>query len=401
LVLSSGRAYDACGDHFPRHGGIPLATPVSLKYHFRTIKDPRINRHKKFLLIDIIVIALSAVLCGAKDWHQVVTFGHERLAWLRRFLKLSNGIPSHDTFERVFNLIDPRVFHQSFQNWVAAIAEKLSIKHIAIDGKTMRGSGSTKLGPLHLVSAWATEHHLSLGQVATAEKSNEITAIPELLELLELNGAVVTIDAMGCQKAIASKIIERGGDYALPVKDNQPNLLEDIGAIIGKALENDFQGFRHDVFSTVDSGHGRVEKREYIILVDPDGIRNKEAWDHLRVVGMCVRDRQVGEKESTPELSYFIGSKVMSAKAYGKVLRNHWSIENHLHWQLDVTFTEDANRVSKRNAAENLSMLRRLALMMLKQHPSTLSIAGKQWKAALSPQFLEEVLLGNAKAEKV
>ena len=378
-----------------------MATPFTIKHHFRKVKDPRINRHKRHQLLDIIVIALCAVLCGAKDWQQVETFGKQRLDWFRRFLKLANGIPSHDTFERVFDRIDPSAFHQGLQQWVAVLAERLNIKHIAIDGKTLRGSGSNKLGPLHLVSAWATEHHLSLGQVATAAKSNEITAIPELLELLELHGAVVTIDAMGCQKAIASKIVERGGDYVLMVKDNQPNLLEDIQTAVGHVLEDDAGDARHAHYATEDRGHGRVEKRDYTILIDPKGIRHHDEWEKLHVVGMCVRERQVGNAEPTLEASYFIGSKVMSAKSYAKVLRNHWGIENNLHWQLDVSFAEDDNRVTKRNGAENLSLLRRLALMMLKRHPSKLSIAGKQWQAALNPRFLEEVLVANAKPGEV
>ena len=374
-----------------------MATPFTIKHHFRKIKDPRINRHKRHQLLDIIVIALCAVLCGAKDWQQVETFGKQRLDWFRRFLKLPNGIPSHDTFERVFDRIDPRAFHQGFQQWVAVLAEKLNINHIAIDGKTLRGSGRGKLGPLHLVSAWATEHHLSLGQVATATKSNEITAIPELLGLLELHGAVVTIDAMGCQKAIASTIVDRGGDYLLMVKDNQKHLLEDIQTAVTQVLEGDAGNTRHEQYTTEDRGHGRIEKRQYLILIDPKGIRNQDEWEKLHVVGMCVRERQVGNAEPTLEASYFIGSKVMSAKSYGKVLRNHWGIENNLHWQLDVSFAEDDNRFTKRNGAENLSLLRRLALMMLKRHSSKLSIAGKQWQAALNPQFLEEVLVANVK----
>lgn len=374
-----------------------MATPLNIKQHFRKIKDPRINRHKRHQLLDIIVIALCAVICGAKDWQQVETFGRQRLDWFRRFLRLSSGIPSHDTFERVFALIDPQAFHQGFQQWVAVLADKLQIKHIAIDGKTLCGSGSSKLGPLHLVSAWATEHHLSLGQVATAEKSNEITAIPELLELLELHGAVVTIDAMGCQKAIASKVVERGGDYVLMVKDNQPKLLEDIQSAVSQVFEGDAGDIRHEQYSTEERGHGRTEKRHYTIMIDPKGIRHQEEWENLHVVGICVRERQVGDAEPTMEANYFIGSKIMSAKSYGKVLRNHWGIENSLHWQLDVSFDEDQNRVTKRNAAENLSLLRKLALMLLKRNPSKLSIAGKQWQAALNPQFLEEVLAANAK----
>jgi predicted transposase YbfD/YdcC len=399
--LSGEHAYDWYGDHVTFHGGVPLATPLAIKHHFRKLKDPRINRHKRHLLPNIIVIALCAVLCGAKDWQQVETFGKQRLDWLCRFLTNLTEIPSHDTFERVFDRIDPHAFHQCFQSWVAAIAEKLNIKHIAIDGKTLRGSGSSKLGPLHLVSAWATEQHLSLGQVATAEKSNEITAIPELLELLELHGAVVTIDAMGCQKVIASKIIERDGHYALTVKDNQPTLLADIKKTVLHALESDFQGIKHDQHCTEERGHGRTEKRHYMILIDPAGIPQKAEWESLRVIGMCARERQVGTEKATTEVSYFIGSKVMSAKSYAKVLRNHWGIENNLHWQLDVSFAEDDNRVSKRNGAENLALLRKLALMMLKRHPSKQSLAGKQWNAALNPQFLEAVLIANAKVDKI
>jgi predicted transposase YbfD/YdcC len=378
-----------------------LATPLAIKHHFRKLKDPRIKRHKRHLLPNIIVIALCAVLCGAKDWQQIETFGKRRLDWFCRFLSNLTEIPSHDTFERVFDRIDPQAFQQCFQSWVAAISEKLNIKHIAIDGKTLRGSGLGKLGPLHLVSAWATEQHLSLGQVATAEKSNEITAIPELLDLLELHGAIVTIDAMGCQKAIASKIIEREGHYALTVKDNQPTLLAEIKEKVHQALESDFKGIQYDQHMTEERGHGRTEKRHFTILIDPVGIPQQAEWEKLRVVGMCARERQVGTKDATTEVSFFIGSKVMSAKSYAKVLRNHWGIENNLHWQLDVSFAEDNNRVSKRNGAENLALLRKLALMMLKRHPGKQSLAGKQWNAALDPQFLEEVLLANANAGKI
>jgi predicted transposase YbfD/YdcC len=373
-----------------------LGTPLTIKHHFRKLKDPRIDRHKRHHLLDIIVVALCAVLCGAKDWQQVEAFGKQRFDWLRRFIALANGIPSHDTFERVFDRIDPSAFHRCFQQWVAAFADKLDIKHIAIDGKTMRGSGRNTLGPLHLVSAWASEYHLSLGQVATAAKSNEITAIPELLELLDLQGAIVTIDAMGCQKAIASKIVERGGNYLLVAKDNQPTLVNNIQKAVGDALETDFQGLRHDQYSTEDKGHGRVEKRHYTILIDPPGIEQKEEWKDLRVVGMVARERQVGDAEPTVEVSYFIGNSVQSAKTYAKALRNHWGIENNLHWQMDVTFAEDANRFTKRNGAQNLALLRKLALMMLKRHPSKQSLACKQWNAALNPEFLEEVLVANA-----
>jgi predicted transposase YbfD/YdcC len=369
-----------------------LATPLNIAQYFRSLKDPRINRHKRHLLLDIIVIALCAVLCGAEDWQQIEAFGKRRLTWLRRFLKLPNGVPSHDTFERVFDRLEPAALQQRLQQWVAALAAKLDIGHIAIDGKALRGSRRGKLGALHLVSAWASEYHLSLGQVATASKSNEITAIPELLELLELHGAVVTIDAMGCQKAIASKIIERGGDYILTVQENQPHLLEDIQKLMAGALDTAFRDLRHDEYSTEDKGHGRVEKRHYTILYDPEEIRSQEEWEKLCAVGMVLRERQVGAAEPTLETSYFIGSQEMSAASYGERLRGHWSIENNLHWQLDVSFGEDNNRVSKKNGAENLALIRKLALMMLKRHPSKLSMVGKQWNCAISPEFLEEVL---------
>lgn len=299
-----------------------MATPLTIQHHFRKIKDPRINRHKRHQLLDIIIIALCAVLCGAKDWQQVHTFGKERLDWFRRFRKLVNGIPSHDTFERVFDRINPQAFHAAFQQWVAVLTDTLKIKHIAIDGKTLRGSGANELGPLHLVSAWATEHHLSLGQVATATKSNEITAIPELLELLDVHGALVTIDAMGCQKAIASKIVAGGGDYLLVAKDNQPHLLEDIQTVIGQALEKpeSDSGLQH--YSTFDEGHGRIEKRHYTILTDPEGIRHQDEWEKLRVVGMCVRERQVGDGPMTVEANYFIGSRVMSQKLWESVAQS-------------------------------------------------------------------------------
>ena len=370
---------------------------LEIKKHFRNLKDPRRRHGRLHRLLDIVVIAVCAVTGGADDWVEIAAFGRRHQAWFRRYLSLPCGIPSHDTFERVFARLDPQVFQRCLRDWLLAFGNVLGGKHIAIDGKTLCGSGSSKLGPLHLVSAWATEHHLSLGQVATSEKSNEITAIPALLELLELHGAVVTIDAMGCQKAIASKVVERGGDYVLMVKDNQPKLLEDIQTAVAQVFEGTAGDIRHEQYSTEEHGHGRIEKRHYTILIDPKGIRHQEEWENLKVIGICVRERQVGKAEATTEACYFIGSKIMSAKSYGKVLRNHWSIENNLHWQLDVSFDEDANRVTKRNAAENLALLRKLALMMLKQNPSKLSIAGKQWQAALNPQFLEEVLACNAK----
>ena len=372
---------------------------LSIPKFFRKLKDPRRAHRRLHLLQDIIVITLCAVIAGAQDWQEIELFARKRHGWLKRFLKLPKGIPSHDTLERVFDRIKPQAFHACFGAWVRAIQEALAIKHIAIDGKTLRGSGSAKLGPLHLVSAWATAQRLSLGQVAVDAKSNEITAIPELLELLDLQGALVTIDAMGCQKAIAQKIIDQGGDYILTVKDNQEHLHADIQQALIQAADTDYTGMEHDTYETRERGHGREEYRCYTVLHSSAGIRHAEDWANLTTIGICYSERTVGGV-SSEELRCFIGSKRASARVYGKALRNHWGIENSLHWQLDVTFDEDRNRVSKRNAAENLGLLRRLTLSLLQAHPAKLSIAKKRFAAALDTEFLEEILRGDGILEK-
>jgi predicted transposase YbfD/YdcC len=367
---------------------------ISIIHYFRKLKDPRRKERCLHELQDIIAIALCATIAGAQDWQEIVTFGEKRIDWLKRFLKLPNGIPSHDTFERVFDLINPQAFQRCFRHWVEAIRAVLPIKHIAIDGKTLRSSGTDKLKTLHLVSAWASTQQLSLGQVAVDDKSNEITAIPELLDLLDIKGAIVTIDAMGCQKAIAQKIAENGGHYLLTVKDNQEHLLTDIQQSISEAAEKKFAGVEHDTYETHEKGHGREERRSYLILRLTDGIRNAEAWTKLTTIGMCYSERTVNGATSE-EVRYFIGSKEASARTYAKALRNHWGIENSLHWQLDITFDEDDNRVTKRNGAENLALLRRLTLSLLKAHPDKKSIAKKRFAAALDVEFLEEVLSGD------
>jgi predicted transposase YbfD/YdcC len=374
----------------------PLKQPpdLSIPKHFATLKDPRRAHRRLHLLQDIIVIALCAVIAGAQDWQEIETFGRKRRDWLKRFLKLPHGIPSHDTFERVFDRLNPQAFQACFREWVQAIQQALDIKHVAIDGKTLRSSGSATLGPLHLVSAWATAQRLSLGQVAVDAKSNEITAIPVLLDLLDVRGALVTIDAMGCQKAIAQKIIDRGGDYILTVKENQEHLLEDIQESLAQACEIDFVGLEYDTYETRERGHGREEYRCYVVLQSTAGLRNAHDWAELTTIGMCYSERTV-QGTTTEEVRYFMGSRKARAKVYGKALRGHWGIENSLHWQLDVTFDEDDNRVSKRNAAENLALLRRLTLSLLQAHPAKLSIAKKRFAAALDPAFLEEILRGD------
>ena len=374
-------------------------TDVSIPKYFAKLKDPRRRHRRLHHLQDIIVIALCAVIAGAQDWQEIETFGRKRRDWLKGFLALANGIPSHDTFERLFDRLNPQAFQACFRDWVQAVSAALRIRHVAIDGKTLRGSTSAKLGPLHLVSAWATAQHLSLGQVAVDSKSNEITAIPALLELLDLQGALVTIDAMGCQKAIAEKIVTQGGHYALTVKENQPHLLEDIQLCFEQAIDSDFAGLEHDMWEKQERGHGREERRIYTVLHTTEGIRHAEEWADLTTIGMCYSERTVKDKTTT-EVRYFIGNKKARAKYYGLGLRHHWGIENNLHWQLDVNFGEDRNRVSKRNAAENLALLRRLTLTLLQAHPAKLSVAKKRFAAALDPDFLEEILRGDGILEK-
>ena len=375
----------------------------SISHHFRKLKDPRRKHRRRHPLLSIIVIALCAVIASCDDWQQVATFARERREWLATFLDLPNGTPSHDTFERVFDRLDPEVLQRCLLAWVQAVSGELEIDHIAIDGKTMKHSGSPARGikALHLVSAWSTRHSLTLGQVAVDDKSNEITAIPRLLELLTIKGALVTIDAMGCQKEIAQQIVDAEGDYILPVKGNQEHLQADIAEAIGATLEDGVEGKDYETYETEEKGHGRHEKRHYTVLPVPkEGLRNKALWAKLSMIGVCYRERTYKGKTSI-EVVYFIGSRVMSAKRYGKAIRNHWGIENGLHWQLDINFGEDDNRVQKRDGGANLAFLRKAALVLLKQDESEGSIAVKRLKATLNSDFLAQVLVGSQKVEKL
>jgi predicted transposase YbfD/YdcC len=303
-----------------------MATPShSLRLHFTKLVDPRVVSRTHHSLMNIITIAICGVICGCKDWQQMETWAESRLDWLAKFLSLENGVRSHDTFERVFEQLSPSAFQSCFRGWVAALADGVKINHIAIDGKTLRGSGDSVRGfkPLHIVSAWTTDQHLSLAEVAIDAKSNEITAIPRLWELLELKGALVTIDAMGCQKAIAQKIRDRGGDYVLTVKDNQEHLLEDIQNALAEAYEVDFAGYEHDTYETTERGHGREEQRIYTILHSTYGIRNATDWADLTTIGICYT-RRTTKGVVSEESRYFIGSKKANARTYGRALRGPW-----------------------------------------------------------------------------
>jgi len=365
--------------------------------------DPRVQGRTRHLLIDIFVIAICGVIADCDSWSEIVQFGEKRQAWFKRFLKLPHGIPSHDTFERVFNQVDPRAFETCLVNWLKDINEVLGLPHIAIDGKSLRHSfhRSKGLKMLHSVGAWASAQQLILGQVMTDAKSNEITAIPQLLQLLDVHGALVTVDAMGCQKAIAKQIVDQGGDYVLAVKENQEHLLDDIQATVEKALDGDLpaKDVQHYT-SPIETGHGRQEERSYTVIHNVEGIRNRDQWKKLKTVGICCTERTLKGQTST-EVRYFIGSRRMSARRYGKVLRGHWDIENNLHWHLDVTFAEDASTIHRRNAGTNFAALRRVALSLLKQNPSKQSIPLKRKAAALDPDFLAEILTGANNPAKV
>lgn len=370
---------------------------LSITEHFAGLEDPRAEHLNDHTLLDIITIAICAVICGAEGWTDVELFGNERLAWLRQFLKLEHGIPSHDTFGRVFARLDPVPFEQCFLSWVGAVFQVTEGQVVAIDGKTVRRSHDRGCGQaaIHLVSAWATANHLVLGQLKVADKSNEITAIPELLHLLELNGCIVTIDAMGCQTDIAEQIVDQGADYVLAVKENQLHLLEDMGLFFDLAQQNDFATVEHTYHRTVNAGHGRVETRECWAIAGQESLsflRGATNWSGLRTIAMVRSRRQLGQ-ESSEETRYYISSLPNDARRILHAVRSHWGIENSLHWVLDVAMGEDNSRIRKDHAAENMSLLRRMALNLLKQEKTLKrGIQGKRLKAALTPDYLLKVL---------
>lgn len=376
-----------------------LSSVGSIKQYFTSLKDPRVRKRTDHRLIDIIAIALCGVIANCDGWADIIDFASNRLAWFKRFLKLPNGIPSHDTFERVFAKIDPAVFNRCCMAWLRDVSDLVGLGHLAIDGKTLRGSASSKRGPLHLVSAWATEANLSLGEVAVEGKSNEIKAIPELLKLLDLKGALVTIDAIGCQKAIAQQIVDKGGHYLLAVKANQEHLLDDIQATVTKALDGDLPKHQVATVTTTAEGHGRIEQRTYTVITNLEDIRDRKLWAGLTTVVMCLRERTVNG--TMAEAHYFIGSGRLGARKAAQALRDHWGIENNLHWQLDVHLGEDRSRIQERNAARNFASMRKLALCVLKRHPTKRSIPRKRKMAAQNPDFLAEILTGVAMEEKV
>lgn len=371
--------------------------PRDLRYHVSKLDDPRIERNKRHSLLDIIMIVLAAIICKIDGWEEIEEWAILHEQWLSSFLELANGIPSHDTLRRVFQRINPKMLQACLLNWVNALRITASGEIIAIDGKTVRGAGLTESGTpiLHSVSAWASEAQLTLAQVKTVEKSNEITAIPALLDLIDIAGCIVTIDAMGCQTKIAQKIVERKADYVLALKGNQPNLLENIAGFFETELTNDFRDASHQYTRTVDKGHGRLEVREYWHTDSISWMNERSSWTALTSIGMVKRTRTVKEKTST-EIQYYISTLPINVERFAHAVRAHWGIENSLHWVLDVTMGEDACRVRKDLSVENLAVLRRTALNLFRTEETLpdKSMPKKMLRAASDHAFFAHVLLG-------
>ena len=373
-----------------------LKPQTSIAEHFATLEDPRIERSQDHLLIDILTIAILAVICGADGWVGIETYGQAKAPWLKTFLALPNGIPSHDTFGRVFARLDPEQLQGCFLQWVRAVGRVTDGEVIAIDGKTVRRSydaGGDK-GAVHMVSAWASQNRLVLGQRKVDDKSNEITAIPKLLEVLDIHGCIVTLDAMGTQKEIAQQIIAQGGDYVLALKGNQGNLFEDVQQLFDWAQSHTFQGIEHDFYETIEAGHGRLEKRRCWSLGQVQELLDAHKWTQLTSIAM-VEAIRTGEGATSREVRYYISSLAPDAQCLATSIRTHWSIENSLHWVLDVAFREDECRIRTGHAPENFTLLRHLALSVLNQETTAkVGVKNKRLRAGWDHDYLLKVLAG-------
>lgn len=364
---------------------------------FSEVPDPRDASWVLHQLPDILSLAVLAVIAGAEGWEDIEEFGKQKQAWLKRFLKLSNGIPSHDTISRVFRQIKPQAFQEGFTQWIESLHQELGLKLVAIDGKTLRHSfdhdkkHALAKSALHAVSAWNVENHVCLGQQACETKSNEITAIPELLKLLELNGAIVTIDAMGCQKEIAQQITEAEGDYVLTLKGNHGKLHTAIQDHFEQLHEEDFADGSCRRRQTKDKGHGRQEERFYYQATLPESIKSlTRAWSGLKTIGQVVSITQREGKEVS-DVRYYLSSLPMGVKRFAQSVRGHWGIENSLHWVLDMSFREDESRIRKDNGPDNFALLRRFAVTLIKQDTSPGSIKKKRKRAAWNEKTLAKI----------
>lgn len=372
-----------------------LKPKITIADHFAQMSDPRVDRTRLHKLIDILTIAICAVICGADSWVAIELYGCTKYEWLKTFLELPNGIPSHDTFARVFAQLNPQQFQSCFLNWIKSTQKITNGEVVAIDGKTLCGSYDKSSGQsaIQMVSAWATTNKLVLGQVKVNEASNEITAIPELLNVLELNGCIVTIDAIGCQKEIVKLITQQNADYVITLKKNQGNLYELVEELLRTGISTGFEGLHHSTYKTEETGHGRDEIRNYVMLsgiesqLDPDSV-----WSNLKSVGMVESVRQIDGK-TTVETRYYISSLENDAKKFANCVRSHWGIENSLHWVLDVALKEDDCRIRKDNAPQNFAVMRQIAVNLLgKEKRVKRGIKNKQFLAAMDNNYLERVL---------
>jgi predicted transposase YbfD/YdcC len=373
-----------------------LVNVESIGSYFQSLSDPRHTRNRRHLLLDVVVIAICAMVSGCDGPTAIHRWAANRLDWLQGFLALPNGIPSRDCIRRLLMALKPEAFQRCFQDWIAdAIhtdgggAKRL----IAIDGKTCRRSHDQAhgLGALHVVSAWATEEGIALGQVAAQEKSNEITAIPLLLKQIELADTLITIDAMGCQKEIAAAIVEGKGDFVIALKGNQPNLREAVEGYLMEQLGRDFEDLRYRHHETRESGHGRTDERAYYLCAVPKDFALKSEWPWVKAIGYAVRVSVDGRGHETSEVRFYVLSRYLSGKRFSEAVRGHWGIES-MHWVLDVTFREDDSRTRERTLGDNLSWLRRFAVTLLKRHPIKDSLKGKMIRCMLNTDFLTEVL---------
>ena len=369
--------------------------PIRLQDHFQHLTDPR-TRKVRYPLVNFIAIAICAVICGADDFVAIARFAHKKRAFLERFLDLSAGIPSHDRFNAVLAAIRPAEFEKCLLDWIAELHDITDGQIVAIDGKTLRRSYDAADGKaaIHMVSAWATANHISLGQVVTDAKSNEITAIPKLLEMLELQGAIVTIDAMGCQTEIARQIVAAEADYCLALKGNQPTLHQAVIDFFEEHHDDDFANVSTRRHHTTEKKHGREEERWYYICRVPPDLADRDRWENLKAIGMAINHTIRNGKPSV-EVRYYILSRYLSGKRFAEAVRSHWAIENCLHWQLDVTFQEDQSRLRKGHADANFSILRRTALSLLKNESTAkVGVKNKRLLAAWDEDYLEKILTG-------
>ncbi len=372
---------------------MPEVPEYSLESFFERIDDHR--RHNKLhKLIDVILIAICAVVAGADTYEQIENFGKKRKRWLLRFLELPYGIPSHDTFGRIFERMNPNEFQNCFKLWIESVTDRTKGQVIAIDGKTLRRSHdrSSDKKAIHMISAWASSNQVVLGQLKTKEKSNEITAIPHLLRLLDISGCIITIDAMGTQKKIAQTIIKNDGDYILAVKENHKTLYDETVLFFKEMESMELEGFTFDKYETVDGGHGRIETRKYAMTSDIDWLQDKEKWAGLKSLGMVESTREI-KGECSHEKRYYISSLECDAKKFGDAVRNHWGIENSVHWVLDIAFREDESRIRKGSAPENFAAIRHIALNLLRNNKTFKgSVKTKRLNAAMDTKYLEDVV---------